>query len=164
MTFLSLKQKTVSVPENLKMKKEQIFTVKHPHRFSVLTVAATTNEFNFQTMFDKNVLVYAWADKKIMWQIFDHLLGWVWYVLCLALALEESIDIRNRVNWCVSNSVIFMIIMVVFRTQMAACCTELESVWRTVALHRQSVPRLDKDTQECTTWCGSRECRFCCRS
>ena len=46
------------------MKKEQIFTVKHPRRFSVLTVAATTNEFSFQTMFDKNVWVYAWIDKK----------------------------------------------------------------------------------------------------
>lgn len=70
-TFLSVKQKTVTVPQNLKMKKEQIFTVKHPHRFSVLTVAATANDFNFQTMFDKNV----WVDKKIMWQMFDHLLG-----------------------------------------------------------------------------------------
>lgn len=47
---------------------------------------------------------------------------------------------------------------------MAACCPELESVWRSVALHWQSVPRLDKDSKERTTWRGIREWRLHCRS
>ena len=54
--FLSLKQKTDTVSGNLKVKKEQIFTVKHLHRLSVLTVAEITNEVNFQTMFDKKCM------------------------------------------------------------------------------------------------------------